>query len=365
MMTDERRAWLRGAYLDRIIETAQAYAAAHTHFVDAEWESFIAGEFGYLSELSSDDHAYLRAQAGLEAFRRIVSALSATREAVFGKLRSDNADVINADARFAMDIGWVDLLQDAVDRVRTYPSDWRVRIDGAKEKFGCCVVHVTCDYSQRGCRSEVERLREEVRLRSLSLCEICGSSGRLRLSGYAKTVCDAHAVVMGEFRDDDGRWADPWTWNEEADRIRDVLDKGRALISEYPTESAELLRDMDPVRPRPKEHVIDSDSEFFPSPIRSTEIGRHVDDDTWSREGREQEMLIEFGWHIVDTVQGACVKEEYLDGYVRDEVAGWREYAAAPLTESDEEFLHGYIRGLIDEEYERVRQKQKVEAKKD
>lgn len=365
MMTDQRRAWLRGAYLDRIIETAQAYAASHTHFADSEWEAFIAGEFSYLTELSAEDHGYLCDQAGLEAFRRIVSALSEAREAVFGKLRDDNTDVISADASFRMDIGWLGLLQHAADRVRTYPSAWKVKVVGSKEKFGCLVLHISCDYSARGCRSEVERLREEIRLRSLSTCEICGEPGRLRLSGYAKTVCEQHAGVMGEMREDDGRWSDPWKWSDDlplADYIDDVLDKGRSLMAEhrerqdwdeYPPEAAEVLKGMDPVRTRPKEHVVDS--EFFPSPVRATALGRRIDDDTWSKSGREQELLIEFGFHIIDAVNGAAVKVEYLDQYVRDEVAGWREYAVQPLTESDEEFLHGYLRGLIDAEYERIK----------
>lgn len=353
MMTDQRRAWLRGAYLDRITEVAQAYAAGHSHFADTEWESYIGDEFGYLSELSAEDHGYLREQAGLEAFRRIVAALSDAREAAFGKLRDDNADVIDMDAAFRMDLGWFPLLQHAADRVRTYPRAWNASIVGAKEKFGCCVVHISCDYSARGCRSEVERLREEVRLRSLGMCENCGGSGRLRLSGYAKTVCDQHAPVMGEMRDDDGLWADPWTWNDDADRIDNLLAKGRVQMSEYPA------------RPRPKHHVTESEAEFFPSPIRATDIGRRVDDDTWSKSGREQELLIEFGFQIIDTVQGACVKHEYLDGYVRDEVAGWREFAVQPLSVSDEQFLHGYLRGLIDEEYERVRLKQEAERNKD
>ncbi|MGO8024894.1 hypothetical protein [Rhizobium leguminosarum] len=357
MIDDVRKAWLRGAYLDRIIEAAQRYAAGHTHFADSEWESYIGDEFAYLSELTSEDHGYLREQAGLEGFRRIVTTLSETREKAFGKLRDDNGDVIQPDARFAMDIGWLSLLQHAADRVRTYPSDWRVRIDGAKEKLGCCVVHVTCDYSARGCRSEVERLREEVRLRSLSMCEICGSPGRLRLSGYAKTVCDQHEPVMGEFREDDGKLSDPWTWKDDADHIRDLIGKGRAPIAEYPAASAELLRDLDPVRPRPTQHVMDERID----PIRATNVGRRVDDDTWQRVDREQELLIEFGWRIVDTVQGACVKVEYLDGYVHNEVAGWHEFAIQPLTELDVEFLHGYLRGLIDEEYERIRKKQDAE----
>lgn len=356
-ITDERKTWLRGAYLDRITEAAMHYAADHTHFADAEWEVYIAGEFSYLTELSADDHSYLREQAGYEAWTRIRSALSEASETAFAKLRRDNGDVIDADANFAMGIGWISLLQHAADRIRTHPEAWHARIVGGKEKFGCLVVHIGCDYEQRGCRSEVERLREEVRLRSLATCEICGLSGRLRLSGFAKAVCDKHAGVMGDLRGDDGVWADPWTWNDDASVIDALLAKGRAVMSEYPTESAELLRGMDPVRPRPREHVLDESND----PLRSTPIGKRIDDDTWSREGREQELLIEFGWHIQDAVNGACVKHEYLDGYVRDEVAQWREYAVQPLTESDEEFLQGYLHGLIDDEYERVRKKQAAE----
>lgn len=357
MIDDVRKAWLRGAYLDRIIEAAQRYAAGHTHFADSEWESYIGDQFAYLSELTSEDHGYLREQTGLEAFRRIVTTLSETREKAFGKLRDDNGDVIQPDARFAMDIGWLSLLQHAAERVRRYPSEWRASIVGGKEKFGCAVVHISCDYDERGCRSEVERLREEVRLRSLATCEICGEPGRLRLSGFAKTVCDKHAPIMGEMREDDGQWADPWTWNDASSVIEDLLVKGRALIDEYPAESAELLRDMDPVRPRPTQHVTDERID----PIRATDVGRRVDDDTWSRTGREQELLVEFGWHIVDTVQGACVKVEYLDKYIDDEIDAWREFAVQPLTEPDEEFLRGYLRELIDEEYERVWKKQAAE----
>lgn len=338
MIDDRRKRWLRGAYLDRITEFAMNFAAGHTHFAESEWEAYIAGEFDYLTELSAEDQACLRDQAGHEAFRRIVISLSAAREAAFGKLCSDNADVISSDARFALDIGWTGLLQHAADRVRTYPSAWKVKIVGGKEKFGCLVAFINCDYDQRGCRSEVERLREEVRLQSLATCEICGSSGRLRLSGWAKTVCDKHAPVMGKFREDDGRWADPYKWHE------DQID-------------IDLLKEMDPPIQRPTDHVID--------PPRATPIGQRIDDDTWSKDGREQELLVEFGWHLQDAAQRAAVKVEYLDQYVRDEVAGWREFAVQPLSEADEEFLRGYLRGLIAGEYERNRRKQEAERNND
>lgn len=260
-ITDERKAWLRGAYLDRITEAAMHYAADHTHFVDAEWEAYIAHEFSYLTELSAEDHGYLREQAGYEAWQRIRAALAEASGTAIAKFHRDNGDVISTDASFEVGMGWLSLLQHAADRVRTYPESWRARVVGAKEKFGCLVLHIACDYDQRGCRSEVERLREEVRLRSLAVCEICGEPGRLRLSGYAKTVCDQHAPTMGEFREDDGHWADPWTWSVDAGRIDDLLAKGRAVMSEYPAESGELLKGMDPVRPRPTQHTTDLDLE--------------------------------------------------------------------------------------------------------
>jgi hypothetical protein len=238
-MTDQRRQWLRGAYLDRITEVAQTYADAHTHFVDAEWESYIAGEFSYLTELSADDHGYLREQAGYEAWQSIRAALAEESGTAIAKLHRDNSDVISTDADFAVGMGWLSLLQQASARIRSYPNEWNARIFGAKEKIGCCVLHIACDYSARGCRSEVERLREEVRLRSLAVCEICGEPGRLRLSGFAKTVCDKHAGVMGDLREDDGLWADPWTswtWSDDAGRIEDLIKKGRAVMSERPEE---------------------------------------------------------------------------------------------------------------------------------
>lgn len=195
-MTDERKEWLRGAYLDRITEAAQHFARGRVRFVNVEWLKD-GDDFRYLSELSAEDQDYLRDLAAFDALRR----------------------------------------------------------------------------------------------------------------------------------------------------IRDS--------SEYPPETAELLRGMDPVRLRPTEHVTD--------PLRSTPLGMRIDDDTGSFQGRQQELLIEFGWHLQDAVNGACVKEEYLDGYVRDEVSGWREFAVQPLTESDEEFLREYLHGLILEEYERVRIKQQAE----
>lgn len=339
-ISKERQDWLRGAYLDCITEAAMHFAEGRTQFVDQEWKSFIAGEFEYLSELSPDDHAYLRDQAGLEAFRRIVVTQSAVHDAAVEKFRADNADVVNADARFALDTGWFGLLQHAADRVCTYPKNWRAKIDGGKEKFGCLVLHVDCDYSQRGCRSEVERLREEVRLRSLAACEICGEPGRLHLSGWAKTVCDRHVAVLGELREDDGKWADPWKWHEDGDQ--------------YPASSAALLRDLKPIRLRPKDHVVDL--------IPQTDIGRQIERDIFGRLGRQQDLLSEFVGALETAVVAAMnVKDEDVDDWLRSEVDRWQ--SVQPLSDDDREFLRRYLRNLtIDEGVRRLRKQEGMKS---
>ncbi|MGO7273893.1 hypothetical protein ACCT18_01145 [Rhizobium ruizarguesonis] len=355
MMTDERRQWLRGTYLDRIIESAMHFAATRTYFIDADFTAYVADEFDYLGDLTDEDRQYLRDQVGIESLRRVALARAQDREDFFGQLIEAHPDIVVHYADFAFDIGWLDLVRDAVARMRTYPKSWRVRLDGGKEKFGCLVLFVSFDVEARGAMHEIRRMREEFRLRSLATCDICGEAGRLRMGQWAKTTCDKHAAVLGEFREDDGKWADPWRWQDELARGVDKSERLRQQLDaqDYPPESAEVLKDLLPVRKRAAHHVTD--------PLRSTPLGIRIDDDTWSREGREQELLVEFGWHIQDAVNGAAVKIEYLDGYVRDEVVGWREYAVQPLTESDEEFLRGYLHGLILAEYERIRIKQEAE----
>ncbi len=236
------------------------------------------------------------------------------RNVLFGKLPAKYPGVFFEGAEFAFDTGWRPLLQSAAERLQTYPTSWSAQIVGGKEKLGCCVIQIDYDGNQPGARSEIERLREEIRLRSLAACEICGGQGRLRLGSYAKTVCDKHAGIFEGLREDDGQWADPWKWHEDA-----------------------------------------------AEPLRETAVGQRIDDDTWTKRGREQELLIEFNGAIEDVVNGAAIKPEHLDDYINNEIDGWRTTSAVPLPERDREFLYGYLRALIDEEYDRIRQKQAAE----
>lgn len=378
---DKRRHWLRGAYMDRITEAAMHYAATRSYFIDSDFLEFVADGFAYLTELTAEDQQYLRDQVGRESLRRVALSRAKDREEFFGNIVAENPDVVTTDAEFAFDLGWLDLLQSAVDRVRTYPDAWKTRIVGGKEKFGCCIIHIDCDYSARGCRSEVERLREEVRLRSLGMCDICGENGRLRIGQWAKTVCDKHAAVIGGFREDDGMWADPWKWHDE-DEIADVqagldeldrgesvsidvvLTKARGIVAaaeirkgqsdEYPAESAEILKDMDLVRPRPKDHVVNL--------MPPTAISRQIERDIEKNYGRKADLLFEFCGALETAVVAAMsVADDDVDLWLRSEVDRWQ--GAQPLSEGDRDFLHRYLRSLaIDERVRRDRREEGLKS---
>lgn len=235
---------------------------------------------------------------------------------------------ISPDAEFAFDIGWAGLLQDAVTRIQTYPASWRAHITGGKEKLGCCVIYIDFDGDQPGARSEIERLREEVRLRSLATCEICGSQGRLRLGGYAKTVCDKHAAIFEGFREDDGIWADPWKWHEERPiehHIDDVVGKSRALMAAVTMEMDEST-----------------------DPTRRTALGRRIDDDIQAAVGRERELLTEYGYCVDAAVRAArSVVDEQRAVWIAGDIERWDEYSGDPLSESDRDWLLDYVLGLV------------------
>ena len=107
MNSEDRKRWLRGAHLDRIVEIAQHYAATRTYFINADFVAFVADEFEDLRDLSDDDRQHLRDQAGLESLRRVALSRARDREEIFGQLIADNDDVVARDAEFMFDIGWV------------------------------------------------------------------------------------------------------------------------------------------------------------------------------------------------------------------------------------------------------------------
>lgn len=371
-MTAERKKELAALCAVEIRKTS-AITKSHLsdygyHLVEGVVDAEMTAMMKRLTDKSvgSDDVPILRELVISDLWPRLRKSHVEHRDYVFEAVKSMNRGTIAQDAAFAFDIGWRMLLQSAAERLETYPAAWKAMIVGGKEKLGCCVLHIACDYDQRGCRSELERLREEIRLRSLSTCDICGCQGRLRLSSIAKTVCDKHAAVLGDLREDDGQWSDPWHWRAEQpieDRIADVIAKARAVMTaaaENPWTDAvdvSLLAGMDPPLNRDTPHVAVEEMDESNDPLRMSELGRRIDDDLWSRKGRAQELLIEFAYYIEAAVNGAAVKPEYLDDYISKELSGWSTYARVPLSESDRDWLHGYLRELIDAEYARIKGK--------
>lgn len=343
------------------------------------------------------------------------------REVMFGKLISENNDIVVSDAEFAFDVGWIPLVRDACERMRTYPESWKVRIDGGKEKFGCLVLYVSFVVDERGAEPEIRRLREEIRLRSLATCDICGEIGRLRLGSYAKTVCDRHAGIFEGFRADDGLWADPWRWQEKETGMSaiglDELVPTTAILRQIERDirgnfgrKAEMLLElfgkmetavvaamsvadddvdfwlrMEVGRWESVQPLSDDDRDFLLRYLRNLVIDergrrdrlrdgaeslqRFLDDnpglegETAAVVGRERELLDAYAGDLVDSARGRVVKEEFVDGYIREEVALWPD--VGELSESDRDWLRHWLRRLIDAEAERIRKKRAAGSKID
>lgn len=274
------------------------------HLAESVIDVEIAAMLGRLTDKSvrSDDIAILRELVIADLWPRLRESHAKQRDAAVDALIADFPDVVVHYANFAFDIGWIPLVRDACERMRTYPKAWKIRLDGGKEKFGCCDLHVSCVVAERGAMAEVKRLREEVRLRSLATCDICGGQGRLRLGGYAKTVCDKHSAIFECFREDDGLHADPWRWHHESD---------------------------------------------VPVGIVGSDVSRQIEHDIADR-NREAVVLRRMASHIEAALAGAIVSDEEDIRWIRSEVERWRN--DFPLSEDEAAWLRTYVRSLaIDE----------------
>lgn len=282
------------------------------HLVEAVVDAEVEVMMERLTDKSvqSDDVPILRELVIADLWPRLKAAHRERRDVAFRKLIADFPDIVVHYGDFAFDGGWIPLVRDAVERMRTYPTAWKIRLDGGKEKFGCLVLFVSCVVAERGAMSEVMRMREEIRLRSLATCEICGASGRLRLGGYAMTVCDKHSAIFEGFREDDGVWADPWRWSDDVD--------------------------------------------CDPPPSALTE---KIAADIKQLSGRERELLNRFLLEIEEAVHGCAARGADIDTYVSAAIEQWvsSDLDPAAVTDDDKAWLHGYVREAIEEEHERIR----------
>ncbi|MEF3134578.1 hypothetical protein OS035_24285 [Rhizobium sp. 268] len=132
------------------------------------------------------------------------------RQRRFIRFRERYADVLHENVELSCRPGWKSLLERVADRLRWMPPDWNARLREAREKSGYLVVGIDYDRARQDAFNEIERLREEIRLSSLSVCEECGRNGRFRYSpSRSLTLCDKHARLAEPTLPDDGLMADP------------------------------------------------------------------------------------------------------------------------------------------------------------
>ena len=92
--------------------------------------------------------------------------------------------------------GWFAILYQLSQQITEYaahhPDVQQVMAVQVKEKFGTLRFHV------RGADAHIRALIDAAEVQSAQLCELDGTSGRLRVrQGHYQTLCDDHARTMG------------------------------------------------------------------------------------------------------------------------------------------------------------------------
>lgn len=132
------------------------------------------------------------------------------RQRRFARFRERYADVLVDGVELTIRPGWKSLLERVGERLRWMPAEWGARLRKAREKSGYMTLGFEYHAEREDARNEIERLREEVRLSSLAVCEECGRSGRFRYSpSRSLTLCDKHARLAEPVLPGDGIIADP------------------------------------------------------------------------------------------------------------------------------------------------------------
>lgn len=128
----------------------------------------------------------------------------------FVRIQDKFADILDEMVVLTIRPGWKPLLERVCDRLRWMPPEWDAKLLRAEEKSGYMILRFAYDHGNDAARNELERLREEIRLSSLAICEECGHQGRFRYSPCRSlTLCDRHARLAQPTLPGDGVMADP------------------------------------------------------------------------------------------------------------------------------------------------------------
>lgn len=117
---------------------------------------------------------------------RIISDLLGERSPVFlDRMAYGEYCVTRNDAYSAVGPGWRELIKTFYDKL---PSDYVVF--QVKEKFATLCIYCTGNEEMFSLIDVLEKLSQYI-------CESCGKSGKLRIGGWDRTLCDDCAREMG------------------------------------------------------------------------------------------------------------------------------------------------------------------------
>lgn len=91
---------------------------------------------------------------------------------------------------FECDDGWYGILDHAFGRMVATGEDCKLL--QVKEKFGTLRI-----YTAQWDGEKVEAIIEEAERDSAMTCEVCGDHGKVRGTGWMKTLCEKHRVELG------------------------------------------------------------------------------------------------------------------------------------------------------------------------
>jgi hypothetical protein len=104
------------------------------------------------------------------------------------EIRRKHAAIVPADMLFAVEPGWLDLIDEALGRMENYlkSQGWiaEVQVRQIKEKFGSLRIYARPDYGADWPDKVAEglgKIRLEMEGLSAHICEICGAPGEIKV----------------------------------------------------------------------------------------------------------------------------------------------------------------------------------------
>ncbi|MCK9597110.1 hypothetical protein M0R19_08055 [Candidatus Pacearchaeota archaeon] len=82
--------------------------------------------------------------------------------------------------------GWISIIEEAIEKLEK--ADPEIVIEQVKEKFGELRIYIESVNEET--REIIRSIINEAEIKANKTCECCGKPGKLRQSGWWKTLCD-------------------------------------------------------------------------------------------------------------------------------------------------------------------------------